>query len=84
MLSFHRLASARVDDPLKKLPYAEHATFNHYSPGTESLCLPNTRVQVLQEIMAWASGETGRGAIGSGSGAIVCGRVACSSGSKSR
>jgi hypothetical protein len=64
---FYRLASAKDADPLEKLPYAEHATFNHFSRGAESLCLPNTRVQVLQEIMAWASGETGRGADDSGS-----------------
>jgi hypothetical protein len=65
---FNRLASAKDGDPLEKLPYAEHATFNHFSRGAESLCLPNTRVQVLQEIMAWASGDTGRGAYDSGGG----------------
>jgi hypothetical protein len=47
-----RLAFAKDGDPLEKLPYAEHATFNHYSRGTDSLCLPNMRVQVLQDIMA--------------------------------
>jgi hypothetical protein len=41
---------------LEKLPYAEHATFNHYNCGGDSLCLPNTRTQVLADIMAWARG----------------------------
>ncbi len=46
---------------LARLPYAKNAVFNHYSRQGEPLCLPNTRRQVLGEIMAWARGESSGG-----------------------
>ncbi len=54
------LASSAADGAqlLDKLPYTEHATFDHYSRGSDALCLPNTRTQVLSDIMAWARGES--------------------------
>ncbi len=51
-------ASASAEDArlLDKLPYAECAKFNHYSRDGDTLCLSNTRTEVLADIMAWARG----------------------------
>ncbi|KAK5042938.1 hypothetical protein LTR84_011994 [Exophiala bonariae] len=42
---------------LKLLPTAAEAAFNSYSKQHDLLCLPNTRVDVLNEIYAWTEGE---------------------------
>jgi nucleoside phosphorylase len=47
-------------DLLKLLPSAPQAAFNSYDNQHDSLCLYNTRVDVLKEIMAWANGDDER------------------------
>ncbi len=39
---------------LAKLPYTAQAAFNSYDQQSHPLCLPNTRTDVLDEIIAWA------------------------------
>jgi hypothetical protein len=41
---------------LDKLPNVSQAAFNSYQKQHESVCLENTRVEVLQEIRNWAHG----------------------------
>src|SRR5437764_14056208 len=48
------------DSPLNRLPYAAEAPFNSYARQHESICLPDTRVDVLQEIYNWADGKDER------------------------
>jgi hypothetical protein len=45
---------------LKSLPTAAEAPFNSYTRQHEFTCLPNTRVDVLQEIYNWADGQDER------------------------
>jgi hypothetical protein len=45
---------------LKLLPSASQAAFNSYDKCHDSLCLQNTRVDVLKEIMAWADADDER------------------------
>ena len=45
---------------LKLLPSAPQAAFNSCDNQHDSLCLHNTRVDVLKEIMAWANGDDER------------------------
>jgi hypothetical protein len=45
---------------LHKLPYAAQAAFNSSDKRHDPLCLPNTRVGVLEQIMAWADGRDER------------------------
>ena len=45
---------------LDKLPNAIQATFNAFEKQHDSLCLPNTRVDVLNQIRAWADGQEER------------------------
>jgi len=45
-------------DLLKLLPIASEAAFNSYNKRHHTLCLDGTRVSVLNEIYAWASGES--------------------------
>lgn len=45
-----------TDDPLSQLPNAVDALFNSYTRQHEDACLPNTRVDLLREIYAWADG----------------------------
>jgi hypothetical protein len=52
---------------LQRLPFAARAVFNHYDRSTESLCLPNTRVDILHKIMAWARSQLGPSGSSSGS-----------------
>ncbi|KIX03045.1 uncharacterized protein Z518_06595 [Rhinocladiella mackenziei CBS 650.93] len=42
----------------KLLPIASEATFNSYEKRHHSFCLPDTRVAVLDEIYAWADGDS--------------------------
>jgi hypothetical protein len=48
------------DSYLHKLPYAAQAAFNSSDKRHDPLCLPNTRVGVLEQIMAWADGRNER------------------------
>ncbi|KAH6712682.1 putative WD-repeat protein [Leptodontidium sp. MPI-SDFR-AT-0119] len=65
--AFQRLREA-IDKPLKgskkdllrHLPYANEAPFNAYDRQGEPACLPNTRVDLLQEIYDWADGKDGQ------------------------
>src|SRR5271155_4473965 len=41
---------------LKLLPYAAQAAFNSADKQHDPLCLPDTRVDVLNQIRAWADG----------------------------
>jgi len=47
-------------DVLKFLPIAKDAPFNAYDRQDEPACLPNTRVDLLQEIYDWADGKDGQ------------------------
>ena len=42
------------------MPYAVDASFNAYSRQHDPTCLPDTRVDLLREIYAWADGQDGR------------------------
>jgi len=42
------------------LPYAAQAPFNSYENQHAPLCLPDTRVDVLKDIIAWADGQDER------------------------
>ncbi|KAH7418721.1 NACHT and WD40 domain protein [Cadophora sp. MPI-SDFR-AT-0126] len=55
------LAKAKVNlnDLLGFLPIAKDALFNAYARQDEPACLPNTRVDLLQEIYDWADGKAG-------------------------
>jgi hypothetical protein len=46
-----------LDSPLNRLPYAVEAPFNTYSRQHEPICLPDTRVDLLQGIYDWAEGH---------------------------
>ncbi|KAF2464761.1 uncharacterized protein BDR25DRAFT_337365 [Lindgomyces ingoldianus] len=48
------------DWPLGRLPNAEDAQFNSYATQDEPTCLPNTRVDLLNEIYNWANGQDER------------------------
>jgi DNA replication protein DnaC len=48
------------EDLLKLLPYAPQAAFNSYDKQYEPACLPDTRVDVLNEIRTWIDGQDGR------------------------
>jgi hypothetical protein len=54
-------AEADEESVLAKLPHAPEAAFNHISRQGHPVCLPNTRTQVLNDIMAWARGEVDGG-----------------------
>jgi hypothetical protein len=49
-----------LDSPINRLPYAVEAPFNAYDRQHEPTCLPETRLDILQEIYAWADGNDGR------------------------
>ncbi|KAH9203299.1 vegetative incompatibility protein HET-E-1 [Leptodontidium sp. 2 PMI_412] len=65
--AFQRLREA-IDKPfkgsekdlLRHLPYADEAPFNAYDRQDEPACLPNTRVDLLQEIYDWTDGKDGQ------------------------
>jgi hypothetical protein len=42
------------------LPYAAEAPFNSYAKQHESVCLPDTRIDLLREIYDWADGQDER------------------------
>ncbi|PQE16458.1 WD40 YVTN repeat-like-containing protein [Rutstroemia sp. NJR-2017a WRK4] len=45
---------------LSRLPIALNAAFNSFNRQHEPTCLPETRVDLLQEIYKWADGQDGR------------------------
>ncbi|OBT75575.1 hypothetical protein VF21_05831 [Pseudogymnoascus sp. 05NY08] len=45
------------ENPLSLLPFATQAPFNSYNRQHEPACLPDTRVDILQEIYDWADGK---------------------------
>ncbi|KAJ6192117.1 hypothetical protein J3E72DRAFT_204718, partial [Bipolaris maydis] len=45
---------------LDRLPRAEDAPFNSFAKQHEPACLPDTRVDLLQEIYSWADGQDER------------------------
>ena len=49
-----------LDSTLNRLPSAVEAPFNSYHRQHEQTCLPNTRVDVLDEIASWADGRDER------------------------
>ncbi|KIN07133.1 hypothetical protein OIDMADRAFT_174150 [Oidiodendron maius Zn] len=52
-----------IDKPSKRLdhlPFATDAPFNSYSKQHAPICLPGTRVDLLQEIYNWADGQDKR------------------------
>ncbi|PMD28804.1 HET-domain-containing protein [Hyaloscypha variabilis F] len=57
--AFKRLRE-EIDKPLKGLdylPFAADAPFNSFDLQDDLTCLPNTRVDLLQEIYGWADGQ---------------------------
>ncbi|KAH0551582.1 hypothetical protein GP486_007200, partial [Trichoglossum hirsutum] len=53
-------ATASDEDLLKLLRSAAQAAFNSHDKQHDPLCLPETRVEVLQQITAWADGRDER------------------------
>ncbi|KAF1809926.1 hypothetical protein P152DRAFT_451588 [Eremomyces bilateralis CBS 781.70] len=47
-------------NPLNSLPYAPNAAFNALEKGDDPLCIPGTRVDVLNDIRKWVDGEDKR------------------------
>jgi len=47
-------------DLLRHLPYADEAPFNAYNHQDEPECLPNTRIDLLQEIYDWIDNKDGQ------------------------
>ncbi|KAH0014419.1 hypothetical protein KCU78_g8679, partial [Aureobasidium melanogenum] len=47
-----------ISNPLDRLPVAEQAPFNVSNRQDDPLCLENTRVEVLEQIRAWAYDES--------------------------
>jgi hypothetical protein len=48
------------ENPLNLLQYAAQASFDSYNNQHDPLCLPDTRIEVLTQITAWADGDNGR------------------------
>ena len=56
MLDFDgKLYSAKQDQHLSKLSYADGANFDSYERQNEPYCLPDTRVDILDRIMKWSA-----------------------------
>ncbi|KAJ6284330.1 hypothetical protein J3E71DRAFT_377930 [Bipolaris maydis] len=49
-----------LENTLDRLPRAEDAPFNSFAKQHEPACLPDTRVDLLQEIYSWADGQDER------------------------
>jgi hypothetical protein len=60
--SWNRKADRRLwlDSSLNRLSYAVEAPFNAYNRRHEPTCLPETRVDLLQQIYVWAEGRDER------------------------
>ncbi|KIN05290.1 hypothetical protein OIDMADRAFT_51101 [Oidiodendron maius Zn] len=52
--------SARLDHLLSKLPIAPQAAFNSFDNQHGETCLPDTRVELLQDITEWVDGQDKR------------------------
>ena len=53
-------ANSATESPLHLLPYAAQAPFNSYEKRHAPLCLPDTRVDLLKDIIAWCDGQDER------------------------
>jgi ABC-type oligopeptide transport system ATPase subunit len=53
-------AGARINELLSKLPVVPQAAFNSIENQYAATCLPNTRVELLQEIIDWVDGPDKR------------------------
>ncbi|KAG9232931.1 putative wd40 protein [Amylocarpus encephaloides] len=80
-MSEHELPSGPPRSPLSLLPFATNAPFNSYFRQHEPTCLPDTRVNLLQQIYDWADGKDGqdqrcifwlKGLAGTGKSTISC------------
>ncbi|KAF8536545.1 hypothetical protein BDD12DRAFT_889903 [Trichophaea hybrida] len=58
-VTIHNDGQAGQDQYFSKLPYADGAAFNSRLWEHESHCLPETRVDLLQEIMTWSKDPRG-------------------------
>ncbi|KAH6853275.1 WD40-repeat-containing domain protein [Chaetomium sp. MPI-CAGE-AT-0009] len=47
---------AALDETLSRLPVASEAAFNSFNKQHEPTCLPNTRIELLQDIAQWSDG----------------------------
>ncbi|KAF2633134.1 hypothetical protein BU25DRAFT_445056 [Macroventuria anomochaeta] len=54
------LPEAGLDNTLDRLPRAEDAPFNAFAEQHKPACLPDTRVDLLDEIYNWADGQDER------------------------
>ncbi|KAF1815014.1 hypothetical protein P152DRAFT_392310 [Eremomyces bilateralis CBS 781.70] len=48
------------ENELDRLPFSAEAPFNSFQNQHEPTCLPNTRVNILEEIFSWADGQDKR------------------------
>jgi len=60
LYSVRLIHGSTFDEDLRKLPYVSQAAFNSSDKQHDPLCLQNTRVDVLNEIRAWANGREER------------------------
>ncbi|KAF8537817.1 vegetative incompatibility protein HET-E-1 [Trichophaea hybrida] len=60
-VNFHNGGQDENDRHLSKLPYADGAPFNSRLWEHESQCLPETRVDLLQQIITWSKDPSGAG-----------------------
>ncbi|KAF8541118.1 WD40-repeat-containing domain protein [Trichophaea hybrida] len=58
-VNFHMGSQDEHDRFLSKLPYASEAAFNSRFWEHDPLCLPNTRVELLEQIMTWSRNPDG-------------------------
>jgi hypothetical protein len=55
-----RTVTSRDEDPLSKLPYVPEAAFNSHTNQYQPECLPNTRVELLDQIRGWIDSPHGK------------------------
>jgi hypothetical protein len=51
---------AGLNNKISRLTHAEDVTFNSFAKQHEPICLPDTRVALLNEIHSWADGQDER------------------------
>jgi DNA replication protein DnaC len=67
-----------TSEPASSIPYAAPAPFDSYENQRTPLCLPDTRVDVLKDIITWADGQDERynfwlnGLAGTGKSTVAC------------
>ncbi|KAF1808535.1 WD40 repeat-like protein [Eremomyces bilateralis CBS 781.70] len=54
------IAEKGSENELDRLPFSAEAPFNSFQKQHEPTCLPNTRVNILEEIFNWADGQDER------------------------